>query len=122
MDTTAVVIDDSEEYLNMVQTALGSLGWKTHACSTGASGLEKIMEVKPDLVITDINLPDTDGFAICEKVRQEPSLRDVKVLMITGSFKKDEDRMRASTAGADDYLLKPFRITDLLVRVKKLIP
>lgn len=122
MATTAVVIDDSAEYLNMIQTALGSLGWETHVCLTGTSGLEKIMEVKPDLIITDINLPDTDGFSICKKVRQEPSLGNVKVLMITGSFKKDEDRLRASKLGADEYLLKPFRISDLLVRVRKLIP
>lgn len=116
-----LIIDDSEEYRDIITEAMRSQGWDPRACEDGASGLERARELRPSLVIMDVALPDTDGYALCRELRGDPALKDIPVIMVTGTYREDEDRERGMEAGADDYVVKPFRLMELIDKAKALV-
>lgn len=121
MPHEALVVEDDADQSAMVAGALATLGWKTHVAKTAALGFSEAVRLKPALIITDIELPDSSGFALCQQLRAHQDLRGVPIVMVTGTYKRDEDRLRATGLGADAYLLKPYRVAELLEIVKKLV-
>jgi len=112
-----LVVDDDHKITSLLQRTLAYAGYRVHAARNGAEALEVAAATKPDLVILDIMLPDIDGFEVCRRLRAET---DALILMLTA---RDEvsDRIRGLDSGADDYLVKPFALEELLARVRALL-
>jgi len=115
----AVVIDDSPEIIEAVSLCfqLRWSGTEVMPANNGAKGLELIEAEKPDLVILDIGLPDTDGFQVLREIRR---FSQVPVVMLTVKS-EDTDIARGLELGADDYVTKPFSHIELLARVQAVL-
>jgi len=88
------------------------LGLRVHEAATGAEAAAVLARAIPDVICLDLRLPDTSGLSLCEQVRATPRLRDVPVVVIT-ALARPIDRAQAEVAGADQYLVKPFRVDAL---------
>ncbi|RTE55462.1 response regulator [Arenibacter aquaticus] len=106
-----------------VQTFLkGTLSdkYNIEVANNGIEGLEKIRNKEPDLVISDVMMPEMDGFEMCEKIKSDPELSHIHVLLLT-ALNENEDMIKGLQFGADEYLGKPFSLKHLELRVEKLI-
>jgi DNA-binding response OmpR family regulator len=111
-----VIEDDSSIRLGLEDT-LRAKGYRVFSASRGDDGLSLAGEVRPDLVILDIMLPDTEGFDVCRALRGTRSpAPDARVIMLTARG-QELDRVRGLEMGADDYVTKPFSLMELLARV-----
>lgn len=110
----AVVIEDEPQIRRFVRSALEAEGWQVHEAATLRSGLTEAGTRKPDLLVLDLGLPDGDGIDLIRDVRGWSTLP-----IIVLSARVDEaDKIAALDAGADDYLIKPFGVGELLARVR----
>ena len=117
-ETSTILIVDDEPLL---RTALGDLlaveGYDLVLASSGLEGLKKAAELIPDLVLLDVKMPDIDGFEVCRRLRADPLLSDVPVIMVTSLADRDS-RLQGFEAGADDFVSKPVDDIELLARVR----
>ncbi|MDJ1184548.1 response regulator transcription factor [Roseofilum casamattae] len=115
MSSHILVIEDEAKLARFVELELQYEGYKVTVAPDGLTGLTRIRELEPDLVILDWMLPGLSGVDICRRLRNTGT--DVPVILLTA---KDEvgDRVAGLDAGADDYLVKPFSIEELLARVR----
>jgi RNA polymerase sigma-70 factor (ECF subfamily) len=116
--TTAPIlyIEDEEDYQILVKKILGRAGLEVVTADTGAEGLEMLRRERPSLLILDINLPDTDGYAICSQLRRDPTWVDLPILMLTVR-RRPEEWLRGFSSGANDYISKPLNPPELIERV-----
>jgi serine/threonine-protein kinase PpkA len=111
--TTILIVEDDDAIRNNIARLLKLEGYETVAAINGREGLEKVREHAPDVVITDIGMPEMDGFALLEAIRGDVSLATTPVMMLTALDDRASMR-RGMTSGADDYLAKPFTRVELL--------
>lgn len=114
--STVLYIEDEEDYQILVRRILHKRGLNVCLAGTGADGTAAIKQFIPNLIILDINLPDTDGYSLCKSIRQDPETVNVPVLMLTVRRRPDE-WLRGFSCGIDDYLSKPFNPAELIDRV-----
>jgi RNA polymerase sigma factor (sigma-70 family) len=117
MKSTILYIEDEEDYQILVSRILGRAGWTVRTASTGEEGLAALRQERPTLLLLDINLPDTDGYRICEQLRADPAFADLPVLMLTVR-RRPEEWLKGFSCGANDYLAKPFDPKGLIERVE----
>ncbi|MBI4510823.1 MAG: response regulator [Deltaproteobacteria bacterium] len=111
-----LVVDDDAWILRMVTTVLAKRGHEVVTACDGDDALERLKELRPDLIITDVMMPKLDGWSFVKQVRTRPELAFVPVVFLT-ALGSDEDRIKGFRLGADDYLPKPFRFEELDLRV-----
>lgn len=115
-----LVVEDEEAILDIVTQALRRNGYETTSASDGDMALEKALSLRPDLVILDLMLPKMDGWEVCRRLRAEKETASTPILMLTA--RRDErDVVEGLELGADDYMKKPFSLTELVARVKALL-
>lgn len=121
MDNNArvLVVDDDEDIQDLLFAALDDEGFIVDVAGDGKSGLQLIQDNEYDLVVLDINLPGLNGYALCRELRNHLHV-SVPILMLTLRSSVDE-RVEGLDAGADDYLTKPFEVTELLARMRALL-
>ncbi len=108
-----LVVDDDSIILQLIKDILEPEGYTVTLAADGVAGMDLLRETKPDMVLLDIMMPGPDGYQVLESIRQ---YSNVPVIMITG--KRDEDSLeQAMRLGADDYVRKPFRPSELVARV-----
>jgi DNA-binding response OmpR family regulator len=117
MSTTILVVDDEPRYLRLLEANLRTEGYEVLTARDGGSVLEIFSAHPVDLILLDIMLPDMDGFAVCQRIRQFSS---VPVIMLTAKG-EEQDRVRGLDVGADDYLVKPFSVMEMLARVRAVL-
>ncbi|HMN13601.1 MAG TPA: response regulator transcription factor, partial [Bellilinea sp.] len=117
MNEKILIIEDDEAIVNVLRRSLQYEKYLVSAASDGESGLKAFRENKPDLVILDWMLPMMDGLEVCQRIR---AFSDTPILMLTA---KDtlQDRVKGLDVGADDYLVKPFQLEELLARIRALL-
>lgn len=113
-----LVVDDQEQMRSAFQRVFALEGFSVTAAGTGSRALELVSSQSFDLVLLDVNMPDMDGFTVLEKLRKLPGLEGMPVIMVTGMV-DSASVLRGKTLGVDDYLIKPYRIGELLARVGK---
>ena len=115
-----MVVDDDPGVITLVERGLKEEGHEIITAGHGVQALRIMQERRPNLVILDIIMPGTNGLEVCERMRRSPGLCDVPILFLT---KKDEieDRIEGLSAGADDYLGKPFDLRELQWRVRAIL-
>jgi signal transduction histidine kinase/CheY-like chemotaxis protein len=114
-----LVIEDSPDTLVMLKLWLETFGCETAAASDAREGLRLAGERKPDLIISDIGLPEVDGYEVIRRLRKIPELAKVPAIALTG-YAREEDRELAMAAGYDAHIAKPTQIGHLLQLIKKL--
>jgi len=119
-NSSIVYIEDEPDFQKLVSIILGEVGYSVQVAGTGAEGVKLLRRVKPRLLILDINLPDTDGFTICEELRKDPAWHDLIVLMLTVR-RRPEEWLKGFASGANDYVSKPLNPPDFLERIKACI-
>jgi DNA-binding response OmpR family regulator len=112
-----LVVEDDQDIANGIHTVLTRAGFDVSGAGGGKQGLRAFHTVQPDLVILDIGLPELDGWAVLERIRD---LSDVPVLILT-AHGQERDKVRGLTSGADDYLTKPFGNQELAARAETLL-
>lgn len=118
-DCTILVVDDSENVVELVVALLSVQQYKVISRNSGAETLELLKNSLPDLVITDLMMPDMDGFDLISRIRQTYS-RFIPIIMFTAS-NNDNDRVKALNSGVDDFLTKPVSRHELQARVRNLL-
>ena len=113
-----LVIEDELPMRTVLSDCLSRQGYRLMMAADGASGLEKALEEKPDLIVLDIMMPRLDGLALCRELRRLDFSSPILMLTAKGRV---EDRVEGLDAGADDYLPKPFSREELLARVRALL-
>ena len=119
---TCVVVDDEPEIRQVVARVLRQIDSKAaiEEAEDGYGAGQKIMDIHPNLVILDLNLPGVNGFSVCERIRQDKRFQTTKILAITGRD-TPENKKKILLAGANDYLPKPFEPSVLKQTILKLI-
>ncbi len=112
------IVEDDRSVRDMLEAVLTHEGHDAQTFPDGRSCLAAVGAMQPDLVLLDIGLPDLDGVAVCKRLRQEGFTGSI--LMLTARHETAE-RVRGLDAGADDYLVKPFALDELLARVRALL-
>lgn len=119
---TVLIVDDSKTMLMSLESVLKHAGFEVHAESSGASALDWLeRSSRPDLVITDLNMPQMDGVALIRKIRAIASLRFVPVLMLT-TESQQEKRQEARNAGATGWMVKPVQPDQLCATIDRVLP
>lgn len=115
--TNILIVEDDSTIRTLLHMLLKSAGFThVHTATRGDEALETIRREQPQLVLLDLMLPGVDGLTVCRRVREDPTLADTRILMITAKS-EDEDIVRGLEIGADDYVTKPFSREVLLARI-----
>lgn len=117
---TVVVADDEAAIAAMLERLLVARGYVVLTAADGQEALDLIREVQPDIVLSDVRMPKTDGFELCQAVKEDAATRLIPVVLMTGAAER-QDRIRAIATGADDLLAKPIDEQELIARVASLI-
>jgi len=120
MPKKILLADDSITIQKVVELTFSEGDYQVFAVGNGTLALRKILEVKPDIALLDVIMPEASGYEVCEKVKRDPNTSRIPVLLLTGTF-EPFDRKRAEAAGADGHLTKPFESQVLISRVEELI-
>ncbi|XVU29767.1 response regulator transcription factor [Actinoplanes sp. CA-054009] len=119
-----LVVEDEEDLAEGLRVGLARTGYAVDVAGDVAQAYDRLTVNEYDLMLLDVNLPDGDGFALCRSLRTgetpTPGPGDLRVLMLTARGGLD-DRVRGLDGGADDYLVKPFHLAELLARVRALL-
>ncbi len=113
-----LIIEDDQRVAELIKRGLEEQGFETELAFDGLSGKKLAFQNDYDLIITDVILPKIDGIDLCKEIRQR--LPDIPIIMLTALGTTD-DKVEGFDAGADDYLVKPFEIRELLVRIRALL-
>lgn len=115
-----LVIEDDDIVARTIERCLRGSEFRVTLAASGVEGLQTARRTPPDMVILDVIMPGMDGYTVCREMRADPILKDVPVLFLTAKS-KDEDKITGLTAGADDYLSKPFNLDELILRVRAIL-
>ena len=117
---TVLVVDDDLGNQTTVEAALHREGYRLQFAYDGEEGLAAISTLRPDAVILDVMMPKLDGYTVCERLRADPQLRHLPILMVT-ALNDQSSLLRGLAAGADDFITKPFSGDELRLRVRNII-
>jgi two-component system response regulator RegX3 len=115
--TRVVVVEDEQSIADPLRSALEREGYRVEVAPTGAAGLEAVRRDEPDVVLLDLMLPDIDGRDVCRTIR---SSSRVPIIMLTARG-LETDRVVGLELGADDYLVKPFGMAELIARIRAVL-
>ena len=116
----ALVVDDVAATRDLLSSLLTRTGYRVDCADDGREIVEIVRTKQPDLVLLDVMMPHVDGFAVCRALKADPATLLVPVVLITG-LDDSESRVRGLDAGADDFITKPFNLSELRARVRSLV-
>ncbi len=112
-----LLVDDEKTLVKALTFNLEKEGFRVEPAYDGREALEKVFELKPDIVVLDLMLPEVDGFEVCRQIRKK---LDLPIIMLTARS-EDIDKVLGLELGADDYLTKPFNSRELVARIKAIL-
>ncbi|HLD69406.1 MAG TPA: response regulator [Candidatus Omnitrophota bacterium] len=121
MKKKILVIDDQEDLLELTRRLLRSSGYDVLTLASGTKALDLIKKELPHLVLMDMLMPDKDGGEICQEMKSDAALHHIPVILTTGQMMDKSEYSDEQSIGADDYLMKPFEIDDLISKIENLL-
>lgn len=118
--TKILVVDDEPNIVQTLQDRLEMNEYQVVTAGNGREGLEKVEQEKPDVILLDVIMPIMDGHEMLEMLRKQPGGRDVSVIMLTARS-QTQDIARANACGIDDYIVKPFDLSELLEKIESVV-
>lgn len=115
-----LLIDDEKIFHRMIEHSLQPLGHTVHCELTGIAGLAAAARLQPDVIITDLNLPDISGYEVTRRLRRDPLFAQTPILVLTGQTGL-QDKLLSFESGADDHITKPFEPVELIARMNVLL-
>jgi two-component system phosphate regulon response regulator PhoB len=115
-----LVIEDEADLRDILEYNLSEAGHRVLLADTAKKGLELARESRPDLVLLDLMLPDAPGTEVCRAIKGDPAMRNVRVVIVTAKG-EEIDRVVGFELGADDYVVKPFSVREMLLRVQAIL-
>jgi two-component system, cell cycle response regulator DivK len=115
-----LVVDDSAVSRELLRYVLKPLGLEIVEAASGLEALQRIVEVSPDLVLLDLDMPGLDGYGVLREIRRKPEWTDLRVVAVT-AYAMQSDRVRATAAGFDAYLTKPINAVQIRKYVEDLL-
>lgn len=120
MSYRILIVEDEPGMIELLTVALEDEGYSISIANNGQQGLKKVDEESPDLIISDVMMPDMNGYDFCQQLRENPKTAAIPFIFLTA--KKDvSDRVRGLNLGADDYISKPFHVVEVVARIKTLM-
>ncbi len=120
MNELILIVEDEADLVQSLEYNLQQQGYDTRVALDGQSALEALDEKRPALVVLDLMLPDMSGLEVCRWIRNEETMRATPVLILTARG-EEIDRITGFEAGADDYVVKPFCVDELMLRVRAIL-
>ena len=117
MPERILVVDDEPRFVRLVEANLQTEGFEVIKAKNGQQAIDMTVSEKPDLILLDVMMPEMDGFAVCERIRE---FSNVPIIMLTAKG-DEEHKVRGLNLGADDYVIKPFSANELLARVRAVL-
>jgi two-component system, OmpR family, phosphate regulon response regulator PhoB len=115
-----LIVEDEAALVELLRYNFEAAGYSVRVATTGAAADEALAEFRFDLVLLDWMLPEISGIELCRRIRQRPETANLPIIMLTARG-EESDRIRGLSTGADDYVVKPFSINEVLARVKALL-
>lgn len=115
-----LVVEDEDALATLLQYNLEKEGYRVGVAGDGEEALIRADEEVPDLMLLDWMLPKVSGIEVCRRLRQRPETRNLPILMLTARG-EETDRVRGLDTGADDYVVKPFAMTELTARIRAVL-
>ncbi len=116
MGKKLLVADDSITIQKVVELILSEEGFDIKSVSNGEDALNAIKTESPDIVLADIEMPKINGYELCERLKSDPSTKDIPVILLAGAFENFDEKM-AQDVGADSYVVKPFESQELINKI-----
>ncbi|GAB4559414.1 MAG: response regulator [Rhizobacter sp.] len=120
MSKTILIADDEPNIVISLEYLLQRDGYQVRVARNGQEALDAIQASPPDLVLLDVMLPLVSGFEVCQKIRENPALADMRIVMLTAKG-RDVEMSKGLALGANAYVTKPFSTQDLLAQVRALL-
>src|SRR6187455_681472 len=120
MGKKILLADDSITIQKVIELTFSDEDFEVVTVGNGRLAVEKVQDVRPDLVLCDIIMPEKDGYEVCDFIKKNPALSHIPVLLLTGAF-EPFDQERANRVGCDGFLAKPFEPQTLIAKVKDLL-
>src|SRR5688572_11855622 len=120
MGKKILLADDSITIQKVIELTFSDEDFEVVTVGNGRLAIERVADVRPDLVLCDIIMPEKDGYEVCDFIKKNPSLSHIPVLLLTGAF-EPFDQEKAARVGCDGVLAKPFEPQTLIAKVKELL-
>jgi len=121
MKERALIVDDDTELLSILKKYLENHGFETMTATDGVQALAAVPAGKPDIIITDVDMPRMDGFTLCRRIKEGKTSSGIPLIIMSGKKISEADMVSGYTFGADDYVTKPFSYPLLLAKIKAVI-
>lgn len=113
-----LLVDDEADNLNVHQLVLAREDYSVETASSGEQAFAAAVARRPDLVVSDVQMPGMDGFALCHRLQRDARTSGIPIILMSGASKRETDQLKGLEGGADDYLIKPFTPRYLIAKVK----
>ena len=114
---TVVCVEDEPEMIDLIKLILTRKGYEVHGANGGMQGLELIREIRPDLVLLDLMMPEMDGWQVYQQLKAEEATKQIPVIVVTAKAQDIDKVLGLQIAKVDDYIAKPFSLQELVDRV-----
>jgi len=112
-------IEDEPEMIDLIRLILGRKGFDVHGAPGGVEGIKMVREMRPDLVLLDLMMPDMDGWEVYQQMKAEPTTREIPVIVVTAKAQNIDKVLGLHIAKVDDYIAKPFSPQELMESVER---
>ncbi|MEO0373642.1 MAG: EAL domain-containing protein [Cyanobacteria bacterium P01_A01_bin.17] len=112
-----LIVDDRPDNLRLLHSMLTQAGYDVRRAINGSTALMGIRAILPDLILLDINMPDMNGYEVCQELKQDPQTREIPIIFLS-ALDEGLDKVKAFSAGGVDYVTKPFEVMEVLARIE----
>lgn len=118
---TILCVEDEPEMIDLIQLILSRKGYNVKGATGGVEGIKLIRELRPDLVLLDLMMPDMDGWEVYQQMKSDQTLRDIPVIVVTAKAQNIDKVLGLHIAKVDDYIAKPFSPQELMDSVDQVL-